>query len=156
MAPAVSNNKPGKLKPSERRKARSLALQALYQWQIADSPLSTIEAEFRADNSVGKKAKVDWEFFHALLNGVHKNVVEIDAKISPLLDRKIASLDPIELALLRMGTYELTDRIDVPYKVVINESVELAKTFGATDSYKYVNGILDRAAKLFRPLERSP
>ena len=125
---------------AERRKARHYGMQALYQWQMAGASLGDIEAEFRADYDF---AHVDLEYFQALLHGIPACVDELDAAMEPLLER----------ALLRMGMYELMHRIDVPYKVVINEEVALAKKFGATDSHKYVNGVLDKAARELRKVE---
>ena len=135
---------------AERRKARHYGMQALYQWQMAGASLGDIEAEFRADYDF---AHVDLEYFQALLHGIPACVDELDAAMEPLLDRKLDDLGPVERALLRMGMYELTHRIDVPYKVVINEEVALAKKFGATDSHKYVNGVLDKAARELRKVE---
>lgn len=135
---------------AERRKARHYGMQALYQWQMAGASLGDIEAEFRADYDF---THVDLEYFQALLHGIPACVDELDAAMEPLLDRKLDDLGPIERALLRMGMYELTHRIDVPYKVVINEEVALAKKFGATDSHKYVNGVLDKAARELRKVE---
>ena len=135
---------------AERRKARHYAMQALYQWHMADAPLNVIEAEFRADYDF---AHVDLEYFQALLHGVPGCVDELEAVFTPLLDRNIKELDPIERTLLRMGTFELKDRIDVPYKVVINEAVALAKKFGASESHKYINGVLDKAARQLREAE---
>jgi N utilization substance protein B len=135
---------------AERRKARHYGMQALYQWHMAGAPVSDIEAEFRADYDF---SHVDLEYFQALLHGVPGCVDELDATFEPLLDRKLEELDPIERTLLRMGTFELQQRIDVPYKVVINEAVALAKKFGATDSYKYINGVLDKAARQLRKVE---
>ena len=135
---------------AERRKARHYGMQALYQWLMADAPLNDIEAEFRAEYDF---AHVDLEYFQALLHGVPACVDELDATFEPLLDRGIDDLDPIERTLLRMGAYELKERIDVPYKVVINESVSLAKKFGATDGHKYINGVLDKAARQLRKVE---
>lgn len=135
---------------AERRKARHYGMQALYQWHMAGASLSDIEAEFLADYDF---SHVDLEYFQALLHQVPASVDELDAAIEPLLDRKLDQLDPIERTLLRMGMYELTHRIDVPYKVVINEEVALAKKFGATDSHKYINGVLDKAARELRKVE---
>jgi len=135
---------------AERRKARHYGMQALYQWLMADAQLNDIEAEFRADYDF---SHVDLEYFQALLHGVPANVDELEASFEPLLDRKLDELDPIERTLLRMGTFELIERIDVPYKVVINEAVALAKKFGATDSHKYINGVLDKAARQLRKVE---
>ncbi|HEY7775906.1 MAG TPA: transcription antitermination factor NusB [Kineobactrum sp.] len=135
---------------AERHKARHYALQALYQWHMAAAPLAQIEAEFRADYDF---SHVDLEYFQALLHGVPACVDELEAAFEPLLDRKLDELDPIERSLLRMGIFELMQRIDVPYKVVINESVSLAKKFGATDGHKYINGVLDKAARQLRKAE---
>ena len=137
------------VKLNQRRRARKLILQALYQWQMAKASVNVIEAEFRDYN----EGRMDWDFFHEVFTAIPARVNELDAHCSPFLDRHIDSLDPIELAILRMGIFEFTDRIDVPYKVVISELVELAKIFGATDSYKYINGVLDKAARVLRPLE---
>ncbi len=135
---------------AQRRKARHYGMQALYQWLMAGAPLNDIEAEFRSDYDFDH---VDLEYFQALLHGVPACVDELDAAFEPLLDRDIDDLDPIERTLLRMGIFELKDRIDVPYKVVINEAVALAKKFGATDSHKYINGVLDKAARQLREAE---
>lgn len=135
---------------AERRKARHYGMQALYQWLMASAALADIEAEFRADYDF---SHVDLEYFQALLHEVPARVDELDAAVEPLLDRKLDDLDPIERTLLRMGMWELTHRIDVPYKVVINEEVALAKKFGATDSHKYINGVLDKAARQLRKVE---
>lgn len=135
---------------AERRKARHYGMQALYQWHMAGASLGDIEAEFLEDYDF---SHVDLEYFQALLHGVPYAVDELDSLLEPLLDRPSTDLDPIERTLLRMGTFELRDRIDVPYKVVINEAVALAKKFGATDSYKYINGVLDIAARQLRKVE---
>ena len=135
---------------AERRKARHYGMQALYQWHMAGAALNDIEAEFRDEYDF---SHVDLEYFQALLHGIPACVDELDEAMAPLLDRKLDDLDPIERTLLRMGMYELTQRIDVPYKVVINEEVALAKKFGATDSHKYVNGVLDKAARQLRKVE---
>jgi len=150
--PSAQGNHPGgkKTSPAARRKARRFAVQAIYQWQLASANLASIEAEFRTDNDM---SKVDLEYFHDILHGVPREKSELDAKIQPLLDRRLDELTPVELAILRLGAYEMVHRLDVPYKVVINESVELAKTFGATDGHKYVNGILDKLAQRDRMVE---
>ena len=135
---------------AERRKARHYGMQALYQWQMAGAGLGAIEAEFRADYDF---SHVDLEYFQALLHGVPGCLDELEATLEPLLDRKLSDLDPIELTLLRMGTFELAHRPDVPFKVVINEAVSLAKKFGATDGHKYINGVLDKVAHQLRKVE---
>jgi N utilization substance protein B len=135
---------------AQRRKARHYGMQALYQWYMAGASLSDIEAEFRDEYDF---THVDLEYFQALLHGIPACVDELDEILAPMLDRDLNDLDPIEHTLLRMGMYELTQRIDVPYKVVINEEVALAKKFGATDSHKYINGVLDKAARQLRKVE---
>ncbi len=136
--------------PSTRRKARQLLVQALYQWQLSGSDLHSIEAEFFVDNDM---RKVDTDYFRELLHGIPGKLTEIDAAYAGHLDRKSKDLDPVSRALLRIGCYELCFRIDVPYKVAINEAVNLAKTFGPTDAYKYINGILDKVAIEKRAVE---
>jgi N utilization substance protein B len=135
---------------ARRRRARHYAMQALYQWYMAGAALNVIEAEFRSDYDFDK---VDGEYFHALLHGVAADADGLDAAYAPLLDRALDDLDPIEHTLLRMGAWELRERIDVPYKVVINEAVALAKKFGATDGHKYINGVLDKLARELRKVE---
>ncbi|MBL4797279.1 MAG: transcription antitermination factor NusB [Oleispira sp.] len=142
-----------KASPAARRKARSFALQAIYQWHMAGADLAKIEAEFRADNDM---SKVDMEYFHEILHGVPRELAALDKLIEPLLDRNTEDMTPVELSILRLATYELIHRIDVPYKVVINEAVELAKSFGATDGHKYVNGVVDKIAQLVRTVEVKP
>jgi N utilization substance protein B len=137
---------------AQRRKARHFGLQALYQWTLSDASLVDIDAEFRVDNDF---RHTDGEYFQALLRGVMEDVESLEALFSPLLDRALDDLDPIERNLLRMGTFELKERIDVPYKVVINEAVSLAKKFGATESHRSINGILDKVASELRTVERA-
>nr|WP_279387266.1 transcription antitermination factor NusB [Aestuariirhabdus litorea] len=142
-----------RINPSARRKARQLALQALYQWHMAQANVSDIEAQFRTDNDFDK---IDGEYFSELLLNIPKLLDEVDGGIEPLLDRGLDELDPIERAILRIGAYELLHRHDVPYRVVINEGIELAKRFGASESHRYVNGILDKmAAKVRSPEVKS-
>ena len=111
-----------------------------------------IEARYRVENDMHK---VDLDYFHELIHEISSKVDGIDDAFMPHLDRKFHELDHVERAILRIGTYEMLHRIDVPYRVVINEGIELAKDFGATESHKYVNGVLDRVAKEHRKLERS-
>lgn len=148
----MSDRKKSK-KPSKtemRREARQFALQALYQWQMAGAALNEIEAQFRVEQDM---ARTDMALFSELLHQVPAKASVLDDYLVPLLDRKLDDLDPIELSVLRLGAYEMADRIEVPYKVVINEAVNLAKTFGATDSHKYVNGVLDKLARKLRTVE---
>ncbi len=140
-----------KLPLAQRRKARTLIVQALYQWHVSKSDPLEIEAQFHEENG----GKIDWEYFSEVFLEIPKQQEALDQKIAPLLDRELKSLDPVERALLYLGTFELANRIDIPYKVVINECVELAKTFGATDGHKYINGVLDKLAVTLRPVELS-
>ena len=135
---------------AQRRKARHYGLQALYQWTLSGASPSDIEAEFRVDNDF---RHTDGEYFNALLRGVIHDVEGLESLFEPALDRTLDELDPIERNLLRLGTFELRDRIDVPYKVVISEAVALAKKFGATDSHRYINGVLDKVARELRQVE---
>ena len=139
-----SANRP---KPSTRRKARQLALQALYQWQMNELPLIQIEAQFRTDNDF---SKVDDGYFSAIIHGVPQQKSQLDEAMAAVLDRPLTQLDPVELAALRIGCFELINRKDVPYRVVINEGIELAKRFGGQDSHRYINGILDKLAPRLR------
>jgi transcription antitermination protein NusB len=134
-----------------RRMARHYAMQALYQWQMAGASLNVIEAEFRVDNDM---SKVDMEYFQDLLHGVPAQLSDIEKTFEPfLVERSLQELDPVTQSLLRLATYELMQRIDVPYKVVINEAVSLAKKFGAEDSHKFINGVLDKTAAVTREIE---
>ena len=135
---------------AQRRKARHYGLQALYQWTLSGASPSDIEAEFRVDNDF---RHTDGEYFSAVLKGVVDDVDGLESLFEPALDRTLDELDPIERNLLRLGTFELRDRIDVPYKVVISEAVALAKKFGATDSHRYINGVLDKVARELRQVE---
>ncbi|WP_256662147.1 transcription antitermination factor NusB [Pseudomonas sp. F(2018)] len=137
-------------KIAQRRVARSLAMQALYQWHMAGQSLNEIEAQFRVDNDF---SGVDGAYFHEILVGVARQKTELDESFATFLDIPLAELDPVELAILRLSAWELTSRVDVPYKVVINEGIELAKVFGATDGHKFVNGVLDKLAPVLRAAE---
>ena len=137
---------------AQRRKARHFALQALYQWTLSGASVSDIEAEFRVDNDF---QHTDGDYFNAVRKGVAEHVEALEALFHPVLDRTLDELDPIERNLLRLGTFELRDRIDVPYKVVISEAVALAKKFGATDSHRYINGVLDKVARDLRTVEHA-
>jgi len=132
---------------SPRSRARRCALQAIYQWQMTAEALDVISAQFRDDKSW---KRIDEELFSVLLYGVPANVTALDESLQPILDRPVAQLDAVERAILRMGAFELSHREDVPWRVVINECVELAREFGAEQSHKYVNGILDNLARRTR------
>lgn len=148
VTPARRNNR---TPLAQRRKARRLILQALYQWLMSDNDPDAIARQFQEETH----GKVDWEYFRAVFCAIPADIDNLDTLLQPLLDRKPESLDPIEKGLLYLGAYELAHRIDVPYRVVINECVELAKTFGATDSHKYINGVLDKLAPVLRTAESS-
>ena len=130
--------------------ARKLALQALYRWQLNACPWQDLVSEFADAEDM---ARADGEYFRALLEAVVAAREELDAALQPLLDRPPAQLDPIEHAVLLIGAYELKHCVDIPYRVAINEAVEVAKRFGGTDGYKYVNGVLDKTAGDLRPAE---
>ncbi len=141
-----------KFKPKARTAARKLALQALYQWQITKQDIAIIEMQLLEDPDrliIQSLNKIDIPYFKQLVNGIYQRFTELDTAYTPLLDRNFNQLDPIELAILRIGCYELKYCQDIPFKVAINESVELAKSFGAEQSHKYINSILDKLAKQF-------
>ena len=132
------------MKPSERRKARHFAVQAIYQWQMTQDNVADIEEQFKLDQDM---KGVDLGYFRGLLFGVAGNVNKLDSTFSPFLSRKLEDLDLVDKAILRLATFELLFRQDVPYRVVINEGIELAKAFAAEDSHKFVNGVLDKLVK---------
>lgn len=137
--------------PSARSKARHYATQALYQWQMTKAPVATILQEFFDDNDM---SVVDVPYFREALSQIPEQLPMLELDFLPFLtDMTLEELDPITLAILRLSCYELRFRLDVPYRVVINEGVNLAKKFGATDSYKFVNGVLDKVAPRLRAIE---
>src|SRR4051812_28094782 len=131
--------------------ARKLAMQALYQWQLTGQTPAELRNQYLQDEG---SAGVDRDHFAELVNGCIDKQQSIKDGLSPFLDRPVEQLDPIERAVLMVGMYELQQRIDVPYRVVINEAVDLTKRFGATEAHKYVNAVLDRAARELRAAER--
>jgi transcription antitermination protein NusB len=135
---------------SQRRRARELALQGLYQWLIAGGEASAIDAQLREHEGY---EKCDSLHFDALLRGGIESAAVLDAALARHVDRKTSELSPIEHAVLMIGAYELQHCLNIPYKVAINEAVELAKAFGGTDGHKYVNGVLDKVAADLRPAE---
>lgn len=144
---------PGQPKAGERRRARALAMQGLYQRHFSKGLISDIESEFMVDNDM---SKVDTAYFRDLLRGVHREQAELDRLLEPFLDRPLQEVDAIELAIVRLGAYELKHRLDVPYKVVINEGIEMAKKFGGTEGHKFVNSILDKLSRRLRLAETRP
>ena len=130
--------------------ARKLALQALYRWQLNACPWQDLVQEFGQAEDM---ARADAEYFRVLVEGVWRAREELDARLASFADREPRLLDPVERAVLLVGLYELSARPDVPYRVAINEAVSLARRFGATDGHKFVNAVLDRAARELRPGE---
>jgi N utilization substance protein B len=133
-----------------RTNARKAAVQALYQWQMAGQSLSEIERQFLEEERLKDAQK---SYFVELFYGVPKNLDEIDQALSEFVDRPVDTIDPVERAILRIGVYELLYRLNMPYRVVLNEGINLAKDFGADGSHKYVNGILDKVAQQKRAVE---
>jgi N utilization substance protein B len=144
---------PGKSVRSTRARsiARKLAMQALYQWQLTQQSAAEIQKQFRESE---ESAGVDREHFEQLVGGCIDGHEALAAALQPFLDRPLDQLDPVETAILMIGMFELQQRLDIPYRVVINEAVDLCKRFGATDAHKYVNAVLDRAARELRTAER--
>lgn len=138
------------VKPAARHRARELALQALYQWQVSGYDATNAQARFRAQNHMGK---ADTGYFHELYTGVSNDPQVLDDQMSAFIGRPVKDVDVIALNVLRMATWELKERMDIPYKVVLNEAVDLAKRFGATDAHKFVNGALDKIAAELRAIE---
>ncbi|MDX2345508.1 MAG: transcription antitermination factor NusB [Legionella sp.] len=133
-----------------RRRARKIALQAIYQRLVSDTPSTEIEAQFRAIHGDGK---TDLDYFCRLFHGVDKATESLDEALEPFLDRPFKNINLIELAVLRLGAFELINILETPYRVVLDEMVNLNKTFGAQDGHRYVNGVLNHLAKKVRALE---
>jgi N utilization substance protein B len=134
----------------QRSQARRHAVQAIYQWQMTGQDVAEIVNQFLDEQ---QPTDFDVTYFQDLLRGVPAHLEELDELLKPALDRAIESVDPVERAVLRLGAYELCHKSEIPYRVVINEAVELAKVFGAEQGHKYVNGVLDRVAKQVRAVE---
>ncbi|MFV9052019.1 transcription antitermination factor NusB [Proteus mirabilis] len=135
------------MKPAARRRARECAVQAIYSWQLSGNDIADVELEFLSEQDT---QGVDIAYFRELLVGVAINVARLDKAMEPYLSRQLEELGQVEKAILRLAMFELSFREDVPYKVAINEAIELAKVFGADDSHKFVNGVLDKAAPTVR------
>lgn len=136
-----------------RRYARERALQALYQWEVSDAQSSSVKNEFLLSQDM---SRVDVDYFKTIFDGVSHHPDKYDELMKPCLDRPLTDLDPIERAVLRIATFELSDQIDIPARVVINEGIEVTKRFGADKGHRYVNGVLDKLALNLRPLEMKP
>lgn len=132
--------------------SRKLAMQALYQWQMTGQSAAELRNQYAAEEGY---ADCDGEYFSELVNVITEAASTLDAELGLLIDRPVAQLDPVERAVLLIGLHELGQRLDVPYRVVINEGVDLAKRFGATDGHKFVNAVLDRAARRLRAAEQA-
>lgn len=135
---------------NRRRLSRELALQGIYQWQIAGGSARDIDAQLQRVNFY---SKADGSYFTGLLQGVLEHAADLQAQIQPHLDRQMAELSPVECAILLIGSYEMIHHPEIPYRAIINEAIELAKTYGGTDGHKYVNGVLDKLAARLRPAE---
>lgn len=142
MEPPKQNNK-----MMARRQARQYALQAIYAWQLSNNTLSQVAAHFLSAPGMQEMQETDSAYFNDLLAGVVQTHTTLDQQLQPHLARSLQELDPVEKAILRLALYELTQHQEVPYKVVINEAIELAKCFGAQESHKFINGVLDNIQK---------
>lgn len=141
---------PSGIDPAARSRARRRALQAVYAWQLSGTRIDAVVEQFRHEQDM---QIADLEYFEDLVRGVAREHVELDAAMVPFLDREVERVDPIERAVLRIAAYELRHRIDVPYRVVINEAVETTKRFGSEHGHTYVNGVLDKLAGALRGAE---
>ena len=138
------------MNPSKRRKGRRYAVQGLYQWQLTDNAPADIYERMLPDVNLNK---TDISYMEELITQVPANIEEIDNSLSPKLSRKLSEVDPVEMAILRIAAYELLKRAEIPYRVVINEAIEQAKTFGAEDGHKFVNAVLDKLSADVRSVE---
>jgi N utilization substance protein B len=141
---------PTGIDPAARSRARRRALQAMYAWTISKTPMPRVIAQFEHEQEM---EIADLEYFTDLLHGVDRHCAELDAQLRPHLDREVDQIDPIERSILRLASYELLHRADVPYRVVLNEAIDMAKRFGADYGHTYVNGVLDKLAAQARGAE---
>ena len=146
--PAKESTRPGR--KTRRRLARELALQGLYQWCVAGGTAEAIEAQLHETREF---PKTDEQYFSGLLRGVLANVPALEEQIQPYLDRPMKELSPVEISILLLGAHELKSHPEIPYRAVINEAVELAKSYGGTHGHRYVNGVLDKLAAKLRAIE---
>lgn len=142
---------PPEPKKTPRRLAREVAMQALYQWRVSGNSLEAIEDHLEQESEAWPRA--DKPLALVLIRGAAASADSLEAQIAPHLDRPMAELSPIERAILLVGAYELAERLETPYRVVINEAIELAKSFGGTDGHRYINGVLDKLAPTLRAAE---
>ena len=136
--------------PNRRHQSRAYALQAIFQWHFSEESIAFLLQEFILDH-LSEEKNIDLNYFRVLVLGTLKNVVEIDEMMTPLLDRPLSQLNPVELSALRLGLYELKFHPEVPHKVAINEAIELTKEFGAVEGYKFVNAVLNAYFKELKP-----
>lgn len=136
--------------PVGRSRARRRAMQAIYAWQMSGGDVTSVIAQFAHEQA---HEVADLAYFEDLVRGVMQHHADLDAALLPFTDRQVAQIDPIERAVLRIAAYELRHRLDVPYRVVINEAIETVKRFGAEHGHTYVNGVLDPAAAEWRGIE---
>ena len=139
-----------KISPKARHQARRFAVQALYQWQTSQLPVEEIVLQFLTFDDI---RRADQDYFKHLVFGTIESLTNIDSQLAPHLDRKVSEVSPVELAILRLGAFELLYCPELPYRVALNEAIELGKVYGADDSHKYANGVLDKLAKQTRTLE---
>ena len=144
------HTRPDGIDPAARSRSRRRALQAIYAWQLNGGSMAQVIEQFRHEQDM---EIADLEYFEDLLRGVEKHLAELDAGIRTHIDREISEVDPIERAVMRIGAYELRHRPDVPYRVIINEALEVTKRFGADQGHTYVNGVLDKLAAEWRAVE---
>ena len=142
---------PKEPKKTPRRLAREVAMQALYQWRVSGNSLEAIEDHLEQESEAWPRA--DKPLALMLIRGAAQHADALEGQITPHLDRPMAELSPIERAILLVGAYELAERLETPYRVVINEAIELAKSFGGTDGHRYINGVLDKLAPQLRAAE---
>jgi transcription antitermination protein NusB len=145
------NSRPEGIDLAARSRARRRALQALYAWQMSGSSMNSVIEQFRHEQDM---EVADLDYFEDLLRGVERHLDAIDEALKPYIDRDVAQIDPIERAVLRLAGYELKYRPDVPYRVIINEAIEVTKRFGADHGHSYVNGVLDKLAAQVRVTEK--
>ncbi|WP_266156692.1 transcription antitermination factor NusB [Dyella silvatica] len=145
------NQRPEGIDLAARSRARRRALQALYAWQLSGSHMTAVIEQFRHEQDM---EVADLGYFEDLLQGVAKHLNELDEGLKPFVDREVAQIDPIERAVLRLAAYELKFRPDVPYRVILNEAIEVTKRFGADHGHSYVNGVLDKLATSWRATEK--
>ena len=151
MEPPTGKTAPARRRGGARHRARAAAVQALYQWRMTGQDAAEIERQFLDERFAEDAPALDRGYFHELLHGVVAQAERLDRRIGPFLDRPVTQVDPVECTILRIGAFELVERLEVPTGVAINEAIELAKTFGGENGHRYVNGVLDRLAREVRP-----